>query len=244
MRRRDTWLLLAAAAFAATAAAAEIKITGQVIAEDGTPIAGAAAALLPARAAYQTGIEELAGRPPAPAAAGATAEDGRFELTVPEPWVWGVRLEAPGFVPMVGWIWDPVVEELALPPATLRRDEGLEVVVRDAAGRPAFGAMVFAKTRSDELWADRPPPGSPTSWSRDRSRGSTDERGRTVLHRAAGESLDVYAVARGSAPARPPRTSGEPVELRLRRVAPAPIEVVDARGLPVPGALVTLGSFR
>lgn len=240
MRRRDSWLWLAAAVLAAVPCSAQILVSGRLEAPGGKPLAEAPVRLVPARDSHRAGLDLLAGRTePESAVETVTGEDGSFELRAPEAGLWEVRAAPEGFVPMRVRL-RPLVEPTRLPTVELRRGRPLTVVVLDPAGKPVAGATTTARTKNRGMWK-RSALG-PDAWSRVAGLGFTDADGTITLPLAEGESVDVRAFAPGFAPAGPAASSGGRLELRLQKGRAAKVAVSDAAGRPVGGALVILGA--
>ncbi len=239
MRRRNTWLWLAAAVWAAAPCGAEIPVSGKLEAPGGAPLAGAPVRLLPARDSYRAGLDLLAGRTePEPAAEAVTGDDGRFELRAPEAGLWEVRAAPEGFVPM-RVRFRPLVEPTHLAAVELRPSQPLTVLVLDPAGKPLPGAVTTARTKSGGR-RSRSPVGR-HSWSRVSGLGITGSDGQATVTLAEGETVELRAFAPGFAPAGPTASSGGRAELRLREGREATVAVSDTDGRPAGGALVVLG---
>ncbi|HEX6861880.1 MAG TPA: carboxypeptidase regulatory-like domain-containing protein, partial [Thermoanaerobaculia bacterium] len=224
-------LLLSSPAFAAP-----IPIGGQV----SPPVKDARALLVPVLSEIEAGQLELAGKAdPEPLASVAVAADGSFRLEAPEPGMYRVVVQAPGFVPREQQL-TPLLEETDLPAVELKKDVRVEVRVTGADGKPVQGARVRV--------GDRPASGvwnmDVQEWRVPARAGLTDARGRAVLAREPSESLLVRAGAPGLpfVERRDVRTST--VTLALPSGSSRELRVLDAAGKPVPGALVRLGDAR
>jgi protocatechuate 3,4-dioxygenase beta subunit len=224
-------LLLSSPAFAAP-----IPVGGQV-----SPVVKDARALLiPLVSEIEAGRLELEGKAdPEPVASAAVAADGSFRLEAPEPGMYRVMVQAPGFVPREKQL-APLLEETDLPAVELEKDVRVEVRVTGADGKPVQGARVRIGD----------PPGS-GSWDMDDGEwqapprsGLTDAQGKLVLAREPSEGLVVRAGAPGLpfVEKRDVRTST--VSLTLPQGSTRELRVLDAAGKPVPGALVRLGEAR
>lgn len=209
-----------------------IHVSGRVLAESGEPLAGATAYVTEYLPLYEESLRELDGvyGPPVVASVGAD-EEGWFRVEIPRPGMWGVRIEAPGYVPMYRWD-EPVLEDLHLPRVELARDEGLEVRVTDPEGRPISSAHV--RYTQD---FDHPRPFS-KGWRRLSQTELTDERGRVTLPRAEREVLRAVAWAPGWLASEWLTTEGEPLQLTLTEGEPRAVQVEDAQGRPLDDALV------
>jgi len=218
------------------ALAAPIPIGGQV-----SPVVKDARALLiPVVSEIEAGRLELEGKAdPEPVASAAVAADGSFRLDAPEPGMYRVMVQAPGFVPRERRL-TPLLEEMDLPPVELEKDVRVEVRVNGADGRPVQGARVRIGD----------PPGSGSwemddgEWQAPARSGLTDAQGKLVLAREPSEGLLVRAGAPGLpfVEKRDARTST--VSLALPAGSARDLRVLDAAGKPVPGALVRLGEAR
>ncbi|HWN40959.1 MAG TPA: carboxypeptidase-like regulatory domain-containing protein, partial [Thermoanaerobaculia bacterium] len=232
MRARAFLILL----LSSPALAAPIPIGGQV-----SPVVKDARALLiPVVSEIEAGRLELEGKAdPEPVASAAVAADGSFRLDAPEPGMYRVMVQAPGFVPRERRL-TPLLEEMDLPPVELEKDVRVEVRVNGADGRPVQGARVRIGD----------PPGSGSwemddgEWQAPARSGLTDAQGKLVLAREPSEGLLVRAGAPGLpfVEKRDARTST--VSLALPAGSARDLRVLDAAGKPVPGALVRLGEAR
>lgn len=222
---------------AVPAAAAVIPVGGQVFAPGGTVPKDARALLIPLVSADQAGSLELEGKAdPAPAASVPVAADGTFRLDAPEPGMWKVVVQAPGFVPRERRL-QPLLEETELEAVKLDRDARLEVRVTGSDGRPLANARVRAGelerrfTIGDEWWVPV-------------RAGLTDAQGKIVLPRAASESLLVRAGAPGLPLVEKKDVRVSTLTLSLPAGTTREIRLLDAAGKPVAGALVRLGENR
>jgi len=170
-----------------------------------------------------------------PVATAAVSRDGSFALDVPAPGLWRLRLSAPGRVTLERSM-RPLTDSAVLPPVELPADAGLPVVVLDPAGRPLAGARA---------WVRR----SLGGWNRWRQRqfhpvgrfGVSDERGRLVLPRLAGEPLVVQVWAPGLPVAEVTvQPEDESAEIRFAAGLARPLQVRGADGEPVAGVIVRL----
>jgi protocatechuate 3,4-dioxygenase beta subunit len=210
--------------------AAGIPITGRVLTPEGRPAPGVRALLLPGLPAFELARMELAGKAgPEPVATASTGEDGGFRLTAPDAGMWVVRLESAGAVPLEQPLL-PLVEAAELADARLVPDAGLQVRVADPQGKPAANAWVRVEGGEAGPTAAEP-------WQAPLRRVAfTDAQGAATLPRARNETLSVWAGVPGSLAAQE-RVHGSAVSLRLGAGTARGIEVRDAQGKPVAGAL-------
>jgi protocatechuate 3,4-dioxygenase beta subunit len=233
-----TLLLSAALAAPPAAAAAGIPLEGRVVDEESRPLADARVELRPVRSPYAAERAEAGGGGDEPVAAAASGGDGRYRLEAPGPGFWRLTVTAAARVDFENEVGPVEAEELlgevVLAPA-------VEVVVRvvDAADRPVAGATVAAA-------GDGAPPRlpfRPESWRPlPRRRVVTGDDGRAVFQRREGETLALTAVAPGLAAAVAEEVADAALTLRLPAGAPVTLEVRDAGGRPVAGALVGGGN--
>src|SRR5436305_1327126 len=215
-------------------AAAALSVTGRVTAEHtGALPAGTAVSVL---------------RPseegdPVPIAGGrwTAQQDGNFRLSVDQPGIYVVRVQAPGLVPMEHRL-ELLLADLRLPEVQLEQDLGLRVQVKDPTGQPLAGALV----RGASLPHTGP---DSTSWRRSPRTAITGKDGLARLAWSRGESLVVQAfrpdlgesVQQVSPPASEPAR-----ELTLTLVSPRRqrVRVLDREGRPQPGVLAYGGEGR
>ncbi|MFL6203072.1 MAG: carboxypeptidase regulatory-like domain-containing protein [Thermoanaerobaculia bacterium] len=227
-------LLLASPAFPAP-----VPVGGQV----SPPVKDARALLIPLVSELEAGKLDLQGKAdPEPVASAAVAADGSFRLEAPEPGMYRVLVQAPGFVPRELAL-QPLLEETDLPAVELEKDARIEVRVAGADGKPVQGARVRIGDRPASAFWDF----DSAKWQVPARAGLTDAQGRIVLPRGSSEGLLVRAGAPGLpfVERRDVRTStvalvlspGSGREVRVLRV-------LDAAGKPVPGALVRVGEAR
>lgn len=207
-------------------------LSGSVRDVENAPVAAATVELSELGSYYELARQALeTGRPGHPALVTVrTDADGRFSLETPGTGLWQVGVTAPGFVPL-RYLPVPVTGPHQLPPAVLRPDAGATVEVRDADGRPASGVLLFSESATPELWRGN-------GWQPAMRSARSDDHGRLVLPRAAGETLNLWAsatatslLARGAV--------GERTVLRLAAAAlHHPIEVRETDGTPAKNVLV------
>ncbi|MDY7095367.1 MAG: carboxypeptidase-like regulatory domain-containing protein [Acidobacteriota bacterium] len=243
--------LLAAPSLASGASApgSSLSVRGTVLLPDGSPAVGARAELLPVLSLDQAGRRWLAGvgdsrSEPEPADGDRAGNDGRFILRAPSSGVWTVRVSAEGHQTMellaLGLVQD---EELA--PLVLVADRRIEGRLLDASGSAIAGAHVVLQGR-DLRFRNL----SRTTWTPADSSASTAADGSFVL-RAGKEEARLVAYLGDSAPEDPPTSETVPARVwleygyaggtvRLGKLEPRRVAVVDARDRPLGGALVSL----
>ncbi len=223
---------------ASPALAAPIPIGGQV----SPSVKDARALLIPLASVIEAGRLELEGKAdPEPVASVAVAADGSFRLQAPEPGMYRVMIQAPGFVPRERRL-APLLEETDLPAVELKKDVRLEVRVTGADGKPVQGARVRIGDRPSSGWNM-----DSEEWLVPVRSGLTDGQGKIVLPRDASERLLVRAGTPGLpfAERRDVRTPAVALALpALPAESIRDLRVLDAAGKPVPGALVRLGEAR
>ncbi len=217
-----------------------IPIGGLVVeGEDERPVAGARVALFGARGLLEEAEGWLAGTSREPAARATTDAAGRFELRAPGTGMWRVAVEAAGRMPAELRI-EPLLDALELPPARLVPDAGLEVRVRDAAGRPAaarLAAFALEPGRSGHPAAFGFDPTS-LGWQIPVRRAATGPDGVARLPRARGERLQMVAAAHGLMPLGLDAGAGGRLEVVLPAGVARTVRAVNEAGRPVAGAVV------
>jgi protocatechuate 3,4-dioxygenase beta subunit len=212
--------------------AAGIVVEGVVRSTEGNGVSGARVELRPAVSRYAAGLaelEEIHSAEPPPVAKAGTDRMGRFRLTVPEAGLWRLVAVADGFVPMeIAAL--PVLEEISLPPVTLRSDAGLRVRVVDLDGNPVPGAQVLGKTGKTPLWGS-------SDWQPVRRVAMTGPEGTLRLPRAAIEPLLLWAERPGFPVQGESLAEGRETVLRLQPGVARFFVALDAEGHPLPEAL-------
>jgi protocatechuate 3,4-dioxygenase beta subunit len=245
-RRRLAPLFAALSLIAAAAPAAEpaagLAVHGRVLGPGGVPLAGAKVALFPYEGERARGERLLTAAAEAerkPLASALTAVDGTFTLAAREAGFWTLRAEAAGHLAQELDL-RPLVEERELEAVELARERPLQVAVVGPDGKPVAGAWVAAgpstipRYRAEETW--RPPL---------RLLRQTVP-GPVTVPRGAAERLTVRAFAPGFHEAElEVAAARKSATLALAAAGPpVPIEVRDAAGRPVAGALVVGGKGR
>ncbi|MFY9821070.1 MAG: hypothetical protein WAM82_06795, partial [Thermoanaerobaculia bacterium] len=170
--------------------AAEIAVEGVLHGADGGGVPGARVELRPVVSRYESGLGELEGREePGPVAQAGVDRMGRFRLSAPRTGLWRLVAVASGYVTMEIPAF-PILEEIRLPPVTLRSDAGLRVRVMDSDGNPVAGAQVLARTAKPALWRD-------TEWRPVRRLAVSGPEGTLRLARAGIEPLRLWAEGPG-----------------------------------------------
>ncbi|MEM1202795.1 MAG: carboxypeptidase-like regulatory domain-containing protein [Acidobacteriota bacterium] len=231
-------VLLALAAI--PAAAQNLEVTGRVLGPDGGPVAGAALALVPREGSFDRAGRLLDGTLlPDAVATALTDRSGTFRLDAPAG-VYTLRLDADGLLPLETRL-EPLVESLELPDAELERDVGASIRVQDASGKALSGVWVLARTAPSQRRFDRSRFGLET-WRPGRQVVQTDEDGAVALTRGAEDSLSVRVYAAGHVEGEAKDVKGRRT-IRLDAAEERRIEVRDARGRPVEGAMVRVGGW-
>lgn len=209
-----------------------IVVEGVVRSAEGNEAPGARVELRPVVPRYETGLaelEEVRGGEPAPVAKAGTDHMGRFRLSVPAAGLWRLVAMADGFVPMeIAAL--PVLEEISLPPITLRSDAGLRVRVVDLDGNPVPGAQVLGVTAKPAIWGL-------SDWQPVRRVAMTGPEGTLRLPRAAIEPLLLWAERPGFPAQGETLAEGRETVLRLQPGVARFLVALDAEGHPLPGAL-------
>jgi hypothetical protein len=214
--------------------AVALTVAGRVVAEPagGFP-PGTLVTLLPP--------DDAADRAPVAGMSWTASRDGGFRLSIDQPGLYVLRVEAPGFVPLEHRL-EPLLEDLSLPEVRLERDLGLSVQVRGPEGRPLADALVSGSP------LPRPGP-DPTSWRRAPRTAVTGRDGRARLSWSPGEGLAVRAFRADlgeSLPQIVPPAPRPARELTLILATPHPrrIRVLDRGGKPRPGVAAYGGDGR
>lgn len=239
-------LLLASVAAAAPTGAAEeprpapLRIRGRVLATDSRSAPkGARVELHPAVETYDAAVLRLTrGEEAPPIASARPSADGTFELTAPESGLYRVVVRADRAASMEYPLL-PLTEDADLAPVQMIPGSPTPAQLLGAGGRPLAGADV--RTTSPEF----PPGWSFGGWRRTEESVRTGEDGKAVLQAVHYEGLNLYAIHPGflglASAARQERGLPDRVEV-LARPARS-IEVRDAEGRPVAGALVRWRSW-
>jgi protocatechuate 3,4-dioxygenase beta subunit len=234
---------------AAPALAAPISVGGRVLDGDGRPVKGAAVRLVARVGAAERGKLELQGKTEPDAAATAASDaDGGFRVSAPDAGMWRLVVEARGFVPRQ-YDLIPLVEDTEVPAVRLARDEGAEVRVVDAGGKPLAGVRVRAfPDRDDE--ARRRPGGfrflRNDPWEPVPVRlAVTGADGKATLPRGAEEVVVASATAPGlvGIPGAKPSKPQSKGELRLVAGCERAVVVLDHQGRPVAEAVIRNGGW-
>jgi len=235
MRRRYALGILACClSLAPTRADEGIEIRGRVVTDGGAPLPNATLVLKEALDGLTAEADLLAGREAEIAARAGTDERGRYRLLAPSAGLWTLTIEAEGFAPLETRL-TPLIEPSVLPDAVLGPDDGMQVRVTDATGRPLPGAFVVL--RPDRSGRFR----SAESWQAPLRAGRTDADGRLRLPRAGDEVTRVAAWAAGRAVSTVAGQHGTAAMLSLKPSGRRRLRVLSADGTPAAGVLVAVG---
>lgn len=212
-------------------AAAPIRVTGRVQAEK-AGLSGARVELFPAYEEYAEAVRRLTGKTgPVPLAKTRTDAAGDFEILAPESGCFRLEVRAEGYLAQEITLL-PLVEDVELPAATLMQGSPVEVRTAGPDGRPLGGIEVQ-------------PLGSPLLGGMDRM--NWELIAPQVTTDSAGRGSFPWLQLYGPPPviAVSPRflgqgahaKPGEAVTLRLVPTRSGGVEVRNAEGQPVPGAL-------
>jgi protocatechuate 3,4-dioxygenase beta subunit len=167
-----------------------IEIRGQVVDDDGRPVAKAAVELRPLPSLPELGQRTLSGQDPAPVAVSTrTGGDGGFRIGAPEGGMWQVVVRHPGHLEMACDL-RPAVEPVALETVTLPRRLERRLRTVDEDGRPVPGVHVAVQgflRDTDYL--------PPFLWQSAPRYGTSDRDGRVTVATAAEETLRLVALA-------------------------------------------------
>lgn len=229
--------VLLALASTAALAAAPLEVSGRIRDDDGLPVAGARVELARALPSIERGRLLVAGQArPEPVAVALTDDEGVWSLET-EAGMWGLRVEAPGYVPLE-YRLSPLLEPAVVPEARLRRAVDLAVKVRSPDGEPVAGAWVWMSPDDPRFW--RRSIGR-LGWNPGTRRGRTGDDGRVVLPRAAAESVRVRALANGFAEPEATTTRQSSATLTLDPARAVDVRVVGRGGDAASGALLRAG---
>lgn len=240
MLRHRSVLLAAtlAALLVPRADAAPVPVSGRVVDATGKAVAKAVVTLAPPRTGFAERLEAVSpAAPAAPAAQTVTDAGGGFRFAAPAEGMWVLGVTAPGFAVAELELF-PLLEERDVDNLQLEKDEPLAVRVLGPDGKPLAGVRVWGRPRVEGIAAlSRTGGRSGPRW------GTTDATGTAVLPRAKGQFLEVAAFSAGLLPAAAVEVEGDTrsVELRLAAGCARRLEVRDAKGGAVAGALVSLG---
>ena len=222
----------------ASVAAEPLHVSGRILAADGRGQAGVRVELFPAyedQAAATRRLKQKAES--APLAAARTGADGSFEVTVPESGAFRVIVQADGYLPMEYPLL-PLVENTALPITYLVRGQPLQVQTLDTDGRPLAGIEVqLTEARSPWSWESEREEG-PLGWRIAERKGISGGNGRLTLPRLQWGMPALTATSLAFLGQGTSSPQGSSATLRLSSRQAVTIEVQDADGKPVPGALI------
>jgi hypothetical protein len=207
------------------------EIRGSVRLPGGGAAAGVRLELRPWAPSHQRRLAELGMATIEPVAAMRADGEGRFALRAPAlgPWM---LVAMPPEGPEVALRFLPLFEDVEAGAIELRAPRPFEVVVRDDDGEPIEGAVVVVDPERPRVrGGDRIPP-----WPQ-RGTARTDAAGRAVLTVARGLDQAVHVIAEGHL-RHAERTGADRLEVRLVAGPAVTVEVRDANGRPVAGAVV------
>lgn len=221
--------------FALGAAAQDVPIGGRVLVPGGAPLPEASVRLFPLLDPLSETRALLDTTPREAVARATTGAEGRFQLVAPRAGLWEVRVDAPGFVPLVTEL-KPLIEPVELPDAELAVDTGLTVRVKGSQGSPLPGALVVL--RSDGV---RIPAFLRSRWTIPPRSGRVGDEGLVKLARAERESANLSAWAPGWVLGELRGVRGTAATIELASGAATKIQVQSADGKPAAGVLVAAG---
>ena len=233
-------LLLCLLPVPAAGAAEGPVLVGQVTDEDSKPVAGARVEILRPEGWWQEAIRELDGGEREAVARTTSDEAGRYRVEVPEAGFFEIRVAADGRVPNSFEV-GPVEGLEVVGDAILTPAETVTVTVVDGDRAPVAGARVAVAGDGGDRVRRRGP--FPTRMNHSpRQLAQTDEGGTARFDRREGETLGVTVLAPGYAPVRLEEAEGTSLTVELGPGETLPVEVRDADGEPVAGAVVGVGS--
>lgn len=232
---------LFALTFAASAAAAPLRLSGRIL----PPVpADLRIELDPAIPSTADEIRRFTGPAAPPLATARPRPDGSFEIAAPEPGLFRVTLRAAGFVPLVQTEIPLVMlaPGTELPPAALQRDSALDVRVEGPDGHPASGVSLCAVVGS----AGEPvphPSGEGRRWFPAERCGASGADGRLTVPRRSGETLLLSVTdSRYFGQSMTAEPGAATARIRLTATRPEAIEVRGSDGKPVAGVLARAGN--
>jgi 5-hydroxyisourate hydrolase-like protein (transthyretin family)/protocatechuate 3,4-dioxygenase beta subunit len=200
----------------------ELEITGRVIDAQGKP-----AAKVPVTVA-------AAGPSAEPLSETATDGEGRFRLVASSIGMYEVDVHAPGMLPMRASLY-PLLQSTDLPPLRLEPGDPLRIRVLGQGGRPQTQARAT-------IWPNLPTK-SANGWSTAPRSAPAGEDGTIVLPRRRGESVDVAAIAPGSAEVRAARVSAAMADLRTAAACARIVRVRTSQGAPAANVAIATDRF-
>lgn len=218
---------------------APIRVRGRVLTFDSGAPKGARAELYLAAETYDAALLRLKkGRESPPIASVRPSADGTFELEAPESGLYRVVVRADKAVSMEYPLL-PLAEDADLAPIQMIPGSPSPVQLLGAGGRPLGGVDV--RTMSPEF----PPGWSFQGWRRTEESVRTGKDGKAVFQASRHEGLNLYVIHSDflglAAGAR--QEAGLPDRVEVLARPARPIEVRDAEGRPVAGALVRWRSW-
>ncbi|MCU1349405.1 MAG: hypothetical protein JWO56_2435, partial [Acidobacteria bacterium] len=203
---------------AATALAAELRVSGRVL--DGA-----------GKSAAKAAVELFEGRSSEPLARTTTGSDGRFEIVATEPGMYHVVVRAAGALPMEAKLL-PLLAPAELPPLRLIADEPLRVRVFGSEG-PLANVRVAARPLQRQ---------TTSGWEAAERAATSDEKGALFLPRAKGEALELTTLGSDFVDIRPARE--QTIDIRRDGACTRTLLVRGPDGRPVSGAAVWVEPLR
>ncbi|MEO1084166.1 MAG: carboxypeptidase-like regulatory domain-containing protein, partial [Acidobacteriota bacterium] len=229
-------IIVAAALVWAAAAQAELDVSGRVVSSEGHGLEGTEVLLYATENRFHESAHRRDGAPRGPAAATVrTVAEGHFHLTVPAAGLYTVVVDSPGRLP---WQYPlALIEPTYLPTIALSKAAEHRLRVLDGAGEPVTGA--FATVGEASRWSRQKTAFG--DWLPAAQVARADADGQLHFRRETVRSVDLVVWAPGFLEAELPSGKRGSSEVRLEAGVDRRIEVRDADGLPLPGALVRLG---
>jgi len=233
-------LLLCLLPAPAAGAAERPTLVGQVTDEESQPVAGARVEILRPEGWWQEAGRELDGGEREAVARTTSDEAGRYRVELPEPGFFEIRVATEGRVHYAFEV-GPVEGVEVVGDAILTPAETVTVVVVDGDGAPVAGARVAVAGDGGDRVSRRGPFPAVMDHS-DRQLAHTGDDGTARFERREGETLAVTVLAPGYAPERLKEAEGTRLTVALEAGETLPVEVRDADGEAVAGAVVGVGS--
>lgn len=224
---------------------AEIHIGGKVTTVDEEPVAKARITLEPKPIAYELtrqrlSRQRLSAANPEPAETALSDGEGLFAVAAPDLGFWTLRVDRPGFVPRELQL-APLLDAVDLAPLEL--ESGREIIVRviGPGGEPVDARIRAAREvppDGSNPFRRRPLDDGP--WTTADVLGVTGPDSEVRWTIGSEDDWFVEAHVDGYPPLRQPVGSAKrQVELRMKPGVERRIEVVDSRGRPIAGAVIT-----
>jgi protocatechuate 3,4-dioxygenase beta subunit len=218
-------------------AAQPLQVTGRVVADGSQGVSGARVELFPAYEVYAEAVQRLAGKPgPPPLATALTDAGGRFRVVAPGSGCFRLVVRADGHLPME-YPLAPLAEDRELPALAAVKADSLEIRTVGEDGQPLPGIRIRLGTEEE----DEPVVGGGLlpRWQLARWSGLSGPDGKLshpwlLGHRPLLTVLSPRFLGQGMAVL----DQQGPSVLRLAARPATRIEVRDAAGNPVAGALI------